>query len=124
VDDVDAMTEAALGLAAGRTFGTVPGQVPAYLHEAYRRAGGEQRARIAVALARAWVYGGSPERAAGFAEEAIEAAERSGDAPLLAAALDARLLVHWGPDDLTERLRLTRRLEDTVAHLTDVEARL
>src|SRR4051794_36525200 len=123
-DDVEAMTDAALGLAAGRTFGTVPGRVPAYLHEAYRRARGDQRARIAVALARTWVYGGEPDRAVGFAEEAIEAAERAGDATLLAAALDAQLLVHWGPDDLAERLRITSRLEDTVAHVTDVEPRM
>lgn len=123
-DDVEAMTEAALGLAAGQTFGMVPGRVPAYLHEAYRRAGGELRARIAVALGRAWVYGGQPHRAVGFAGEAIEVAERTGNATLLAAALDVQLLVHWGPDDLADRLRVTSRLEDTVAHLTDVEARM
>jgi hypothetical protein len=42
----------------------------------------------------------------------------------LAAALDAQLLVHWGPDDLDERLSITARLEDTVAHVTDVEPRM
>ena len=51
--DIEAMAEAALGLAATQTFGTVPGRVPAFLHEAYSLARGEQRARLAVALARA-----------------------------------------------------------------------
>src|SRR4051794_12644669 len=118
------MTEAALGLAAGRIFGSHPGRAPAFLHQASTRAAGVQRARIAVALARAWGYGGDAARATGFAEEAVATAERTGDAVLLADALDAQLLVHWGPDDYAERLRITRRLEDTVAHLTEVEARL
>ncbi len=122
--DVEAMTEAALGLTAGRSFGTLQGRVPAMLHEAYRLAEGPQRARVAVALARAWAYGGDAARAVGFAAEAVAAAETTGDTVLLADALDAELLVHWGPDDLTERLQLTRRLEDTVLHVTDVEARL
>jgi hypothetical protein len=122
--DVSAMTEAAVGLATGRLFGTVPGQVPALLHEAYVRASGVLRARVAVALARAWVYGGDPARAVDFAEEAVRIADDAGDAVLLADALDAQLLVSWGPDDLAERVRITRRLEDTVSHVADVEARM
>src|SRR4051812_27868113 len=118
------MTAAAVGLAAGQSFGTFPGRVPAFLHEAYRLASGVQRARVAVALARAWVYGGDAGRAVEFAREAVGTAEAAGDATLLADALDALLLVHWGPDRLTERLAITRRLEDTVVHLTDVEARM
>ena len=122
--DIEAMAEAALGLAATQTFGTVPGRVPAFLHEAYSLARGEQRARLAVALARAWAYGYDPARAARFAAEALAYAEAHDDPPLLAAALDARLLVHWGPDDLDERLAITARLEDTVAHVADVEPRM
>src|SRR3954451_4252671 len=118
------MTAAAVGLAAGQSFGTSPGRVPAFLHEAYRLADGLQRARVAVALARAWVYGGDAERAVEFAREAVGTAEAAGDATLLAEALDAQLLVHWGPDELAERLAVTRRLEDTVVHLTDVEVRM
>src|SRR6516165_2907113 len=122
--DIEAMTEAALGLAATQTFGTVPGRVPAFLHEAYSLTRGEQRARLAVALARAWAYGYDPARAARFAAEALAYAEAHDDPPLLAAALDAHLLVHWGPDDLGERLSMTARLEDTVAHVADVESRM
>jgi hypothetical protein len=122
--DVDAMASAALELAATQVFGTVPGRVPAFLHEAYGRAEGAQRARLAVAVARAWAYGADPARAQAFAAEALGYAETHDDAGLLAAALDAQLLVHWGPDDLDDRLRITARLEDAVAHSTDVEARL
>jgi hypothetical protein len=122
--DIEAMAEAALGLAATQTFGTVPGRVPAFLYEAYSLARGEQRARLAVALARAWAYGYDPARAARFAAEALAYAQAHGDLSLLAAALDAQLLVHWGPDDLDERLSITTRLEDTVAHVVDAEPRM
>jgi hypothetical protein len=122
--DVDAMTEAALALAAGQVWGTVPGIVPAFLHEAYGLAGGRDRTRLAIALARAWVNAGNLDRARGFAREAVADAEAIGNPALLAEALDAELLVHWGPDDLDERLRITARLEDVAAHVPDVEARL
>ena len=122
--DIEAMAKAALGLAATQTFGTVPGRVPAFLHEAYSLARGEQRAWLAVALARAWAYGYDPARAARFAGEALAYAEAHDDPPLLAAALDAQLLVHWGPDDLDERLSITARLEDTVAHVAGAEPRM
>ena len=122
--DGEAMAAAALALAANPTFGGVPGGVPALLFEARSRAEGAARTRLAAALARAWVYAGHPARAAGFAAEAQADAERRGDPTLLADALDAQLAVHWGPDQLVDRLRLTARLEDTAAHLADVEARL
>ena len=122
--DCGAMAEAALRLAATQTFGTFPGRVPAFLHEAYSLASGEQRARLAIALARAWAYGYDPARAAGFAAEALAYAQAHDDPPLLAAALDAQLLIHWGPDDLDERLAITARLEDTVAHVADAEPRM
>ncbi len=124
IHDVEVMGEAALGLASGQLFGTHPGRVPAFLFEAYSCAVGARRTRLAVALARAWVYGGSPQRAVEFAAEAVAGADAAGDAILLAEALDARLLVSWGPDDLPQRLEITSRLEDTVAHLTDVEVRM
>ena len=122
--DVEVMTEAALGLASDQMWGTLPGRAPAFLHEAYELAGGEARTRLAVALARSWVYAGNPDRAVSFAAEAVASAEKIGAPALLADALDAQLLVHWGPDDLADRLRITSRLEDTVAHVADVEARL
>ena len=122
--DGEAMAAAALALAANPTFGGVPGGVPALLFEARSRTDGVARTRLAAALARAWAYSGQPARAAGFAAEAQADAERRGDPTLLADALDAQLAVHWGPDQLADRLRLTDRLEETTAHVTDVEARL
>jgi hypothetical protein len=122
--DHDAMATAALGIAADRRFGAPLGRAAAYLHEAYSKASGAQRVRLAVELARTWVYGGEPARAVPFAREAVAAATGLDDAELLAAALDAELLVHWGPDDLAERLAITARLEDVAAHVMDVETRL
>jgi hypothetical protein len=122
--DVDAMTESALGIAAGQTFGTHPGRVPAFLHEAYTMAEGVQRTRIAIALARIWVYGADAARAVPFAAEAVAGAEAADDASLLADALDAQLLANWGPDGFDERVRISMRLEDVVAHVADVDVRM
>jgi hypothetical protein len=122
--DIDAMASAALALAAHLQFGVHLGRVPAYLHQAYSLATGVTRIRLAVALARTWAYGYEPTRAVPFAAEAVAAAASLGDPTLLAEALDASLLTHWGADDLAARLEITARLEDTVAHLADVEARL
>ncbi|MGV1009581.1 MAG: hypothetical protein ACOYBY_13365 [Dermatophilaceae bacterium] len=122
--DAAAMAEAALELAAHHSFGTHLGSTPAYVHEAYVLAEGARRARLAAALARTWVYGNERDRAVPFAAEAEALAASLADQGLLAEALDAALLVHWGPDDQAERLRITTRLDDIVAHLSDVEARL
>ena len=105
-------------------FGTHPGSRPAVLHDSYATAEGAARGRLAAALARTWAYGGEFGRAAPFAAEAVEIAEATGDPVQLAEALDAQLLVHWGPDDFDERRRITARLEDVVAHVADAEARL
>ena len=122
--DVDAMAAAALRLADGHVFGTVPGRIPAFLHEAYQASTGRRRVQLAVAIARTWAYGGSPERATEFATEALAGAEQLDDPVLLAQALDAQLLVRWGPDQLDDRLAITDRLEETVAHIADPEARM
>jgi hypothetical protein len=123
-DRADGMAEAALELAQGHRFGTHPGRIPAFLHEAYTRADGTTRIRLAVALARTWAYGNDPGRAVPFAEEAVAAAERLSDPELLVDALDAQLLVSWGPDQFDERARITIRLESAAAHVMDVEARM
>jgi len=122
-DDVEAMAAAALRIVADRRFGAPPA-APGYLHEAYLRVTGEHRIRLAVELARAWAYAGEPDRAAPFAQEAVAAAEESGDAVLLAAALDADILVHWGPDELAARSATAARLDGLAARLTEVEPRL
>jgi hypothetical protein len=105
-------------------FGLHPGGRPAQLYASYVTADGAARGRLAAALARSWAYGGESARAAPFAAEAVLVAETTSDPVQLAEALDAQLLVHWGPDDFEERRKITARLEDVVAHVTDVEARL
>jgi hypothetical protein len=118
------MAAAALRLAGSQMFGMVPGRIPAFLHEAYIHSEGRQRVELAIAIARAWGYGYQPERARQFAAEAIHSAEAAADPTLMAAALDAQLIVSWGPDDLDARLRITSQLEDTAAHVSDVEIQM
>ena len=125
-NDLDAMSAAALQLAALQQFGGPGGRIPALLHEAYLAAEDSPlvRARLAAALARSWVYGNDADRGAPFALEAVELAEGSSDPTLLADALDAQLATSWGPDDLAERLHITARLQDVAAHVDDVRTRL
>jgi hypothetical protein len=125
--DVAGMADAALALAATARFGVHAGRTPALLFGAYQAAGEQHpamRARLAAALARTWVYGNDPGRAAPFAVEAVALAEQLGDDALVADALDAQLATVWGPDDLAERLRITTRLQDVAAHLDEPHARL
>jgi hypothetical protein len=125
-DDVAAMAAAALGLASLQRFGGPGGRTPALLHEAYLAAADSPatRARLAAALARSWVYGNDAARGATFAVEAVELAEQTGDPTALADALDGQLAVSWGPDDLSERLHVTARLQDVAAHVDDVRTRM
>ena len=122
--DHEQMAAAALRLAGLQMYGTFPGRLPAFMHEAYAVAQGRQRVMLAVEIARVWAYGGQANRAAQFAAEALAAPETAADPELLAHVLDAQLLIRWGPDDLDERLRITAQLEDTVAHLSDAEVRM
>ncbi|WP_143447825.1 hypothetical protein [Kineosporia sp. R_H_3] len=125
--DVVAMAEAARRLAGDRRFGA-PAVSAGYLHETYERtvASGPLRLRalLAVELARVWGYANEFERAAPFAADALEVAERLGDPAILAAALDADLLGRWGPDDLPDRVAVAARLDGLAGRLTDVEGRL
>jgi hypothetical protein len=123
--DAELITSAAVSLPLGQRFGAHPGQVPALLYEAYAQATeAPRRCRLAAALARAWVYGGYPERSRDFAREATDLAAGTGDPRLVADALDAALLANWGPDCFAERLSLAARLEEVAAHLIEPEPRL
>ncbi|MEV4560574.1 hypothetical protein AB0K51_26760 [Kitasatospora sp. NPDC049285] len=123
--DAELMAVAALDLPSALRFGVHPGQIPALIHQAYAAAVTPvSRCRLAAALARAWVYGGDAARATAFAREAVALADELGDPDVLAEALDAALVAHWGPDDFAERRALAERLADTTAHLTDPERRL
>lgn len=114
----------ALRLAETYVFGTEPGRIPAVLHDAFESSSDDRvRARLGATLARCWVYSGAHTRAVPFADAAVAHATATGDGVLLADALDAALATHWGPDELSDRAELARRLDDVTAHLSDVEAR-
>lgn len=121
-----ALTErAARQLPRGQRFGTDPGRLPALLHAEYQKATDlTSRCGLAAALARAWVYGGHPERARAFAEEALALSAQVPDPAAAVDALDAMLLARWGPDALGDRLRLAARIEEAAAYLDDPEPRL
>jgi hypothetical protein len=125
-DDPGDMAAAALRLASLQRFGGPGGRTHALLHEAYLAAADSPvtRARLAAALARSWVYGNDAARGATFAVEAVELAEETRDPTVLADALDAQLATSWGPDDLSERLRVAARLQDVAAHVDDVRTRM
>jgi hypothetical protein len=123
--DLESRVAAVLGLARGQQYNLVPGLLPVRLHAAYDVATATApRARLAAALARCWAYANELARAQPFARESLELADRTGDPTLLADALDAALASHWGPDDLERRRAWAVRLDDTVAHLPDPDARL
>lgn len=123
--DVENWTRAVLGLAATQRFGPDSGPLPALLAEALSaQTGTAGRVRLSAALARSWVYAGSPARAVSPADRALELARESTDPGLLADALDAVLTSHWGPDELARRAEFAAELDDVAAHLVDPDARL
>lgn len=122
---VDSRTRAALDLAGTQVWGVEPGRIPGVLFAALEAASGAvDRALLGAALARCWVYAGERARAVPFAVKALRDAEETGDSAVLADALDAALLTHWGPDELEVRIDLAGRLADVSAHLPDPDARL
>ena len=123
--ELAARTRDVLDAAAGHVFGTEPGRLAAELYDVLvRTTDDSDRARVAAALSRCWVYGGHAARAAPFADEAVDRAERTGDPELIADCLDAKLAAHWGPDELELRSTLASRIEEVAAHVLDPEARL
>ena len=124
-DDLTGWTHAVLGAASGYVFGAEPGRLPAQLYDVLVRTTDDaDRARIAAALARCWVYAGQAWRAVQFAGEAVDRAQRVDAPELLADCLDAALAAHWGPDDLQTRIELAGRLDEVAAHVLDPAARL
>ncbi len=114
----------ALRLAESYVFGTDPGGIPAVLHEAFESSADDRvRARLGATLARCWAYAGAHTRAVPFADAALAHASATGDDALVADALDAALATHWGPDELSVRQGLARRLDDVTAHVVDVDVR-
>lgn len=124
-NDLPRRVRAVLGLARGQRYNVVPGSLPVRLHAVYDLLDDPlPRARLAAALARCWAYANEPRRARPFAIEALHLATQADEPTLLADALDAALVTHWGPDDLALRRDWALRLGDAAAHLADPDARL
>lgn len=127
--DPERVAEAALALPTNRGFGTHPGQIPGLLHEALTLvteagAAARLRARLTTKLARAWVYGGEANLGRRCADEALHLVAGMDDPVVVADALDAALLVRWGPDDFDERRRLATRLVEVTGQASDAGVRL
>jgi hypothetical protein len=124
-EDLPTRVTAVLGLARGQRYNLTPGRLPVHLRAAYDAVSDlDDRVRLAAALARCWAYANEPRRATPFADEALALAEETGDQTLVADALDAALVSHWGPDDLVARREWALHLGDVAAHLRDPELRL
>lgn len=123
--DLSGRVRAVLGQARGQRYNLTPGSLPVRLHAVYDLVDDPfPRGRLAAALARCWAYANEPRRARPFAIEALHLATQADDPALLADALDAALVTHWGPDDLALRRDWAARLADAAAHLADPDARL
>jgi tetratricopeptide (TPR) repeat protein len=119
--------QAALGY-AGRywTSGVVDEQVIAVLERALEALGPEDTLLRAAVLARlsTELYYAPSDDADALSAEAVGMAERIGDAGALASVLDARLAATWGPDNLDERLALSRRAQELAEAAGDRETAL
>jgi hypothetical protein len=123
--DLAGWTRAVLGAASVYVFGTQPGRLPAQLYDVLMRTTEvDDRARVAAALARCWVYAGHAARAVPFADDAVRWAGQCSAPDLLVDCLDAALAARWGPDDLDARVRLAAELDDAAAHVLDPLVRL
>lgn len=124
--DVATWTAALLGLGAAQRFETEAGVLPARLYEVFLRVQDDPPRRIAVAaaIARSWAYANVAGRGVPFAQLAVTAAQEAGVADWLVDALDAALVVHWGPDDFEIRRHLAREIDDAAAHVADVDAHI
>lgn len=80
--------------------------------------------RVLAALARAFIFSGAPERGRELSQQAVDLARQAGDAAALAYALDARRIAIWGPDNLTERLAVTREIVQLAETVGDKEMAL
>jgi class 3 adenylate cyclase len=121
--DVRSLAEAAIGLRAGAAFGRVDRRRADILEEAISAVGESDprlRSRLLAELART-VYFGDRYRMQGLVDEAVEAAERSGDPAALAEALSTRAYVLWFQDPPEARLEAGERISELARPVGDRE---
>ncbi|HEY2656111.1 MAG TPA: hypothetical protein VGI55_10000, partial [Solirubrobacteraceae bacterium] len=80
------------------------------------------RARLLARLAIELSYAGEEERRAELSSESVARGRASGDPSALAAALGARHVALWGPDELSERLAVSAEMLALAEHAGDRDA--
>jgi class 3 adenylate cyclase len=132
--DGRALAQAAIGLRAGASFGSVDERRAVILEEALDAVGEGDlplRSRLLAELARTLYFGPDAARVRTLADESVETAERSDDHTALAEALSARAYVLWFTDGPEERIaagerisELGRRAGETEVHLDGIMWRM
>jgi class 3 adenylate cyclase len=121
--DARSLAEAAIGLRAGAAFGRVDERRADILEEAVEAVGESDlalRSRLLGELART-LYFGDRSRLAGLVDEAVDAAERSGDPAATAEALSTRAYVLWFQDGPESRLEAGERITELAREVGDRE---
>jgi DNA-binding SARP family transcriptional activator len=127
-DRADLLARAALG--AGGASVTILGARPeiiAELEHALDALGADDpalRARLLARLAIELAYAADPARREAASDEALALARRAGDPAALAAALNARHVVLWGPEHTERRLELASETLDLARHAESDELAL
>jgi DNA-binding CsgD family transcriptional regulator len=81
-------------------------------------------ARTLAASAQAHFFAGLTEEGATLSLSAVESAQHAGAESALAAALETRRIVMWGPDHLPERLMIARQIVSAASTASDGERML
>jgi class 3 adenylate cyclase len=121
--DARSLAEAAIGLRAGAAFGRVDLKRARILEEAIGAVGDSDlalRSRLLAELART-LYFGDRDRLASLVDEAVDAAERSGDPAATAEALSTRAYVLWFQDEPGSRLDAGERITTLAREVGDRE---
>jgi len=125
--DGRALAEAAIGLRAGASFGSVDDRRVVILEEALEAVGeGDPalRSRLLAELARTLYFGPDAHRVRALADESVAAAELSDDHTALAEALSARAYVLWGSVSPQERIDAGDRIAELGRRASDMEVHL
>ena len=128
LDDPVLLARAALGRSgAAVTILSVDRERVALLEEALGGLAADQpelRSQLQSRLAIELAYDSDADRRERISNEAVEAARTTGDARATAAALGARHVVLWGPDNTRERLALTDEMLASARRASDAALEL
>jgi DNA-binding SARP family transcriptional activator len=127
-DRADLLARAALGAGgAGVTILGARAEIIAQLEQALDALGADDpalRARLLARLAIELAYAPDPARREAASDEALALARRAGDPAALAAVLNARHVVLWGPEHTERRLELASEMLNLARHADSSELAL